>query len=97
MIIHNNPHYKKLRGSHILEIRCAFCKSFVANYQKVTKGNLVKMHIDRIIESSIDFSQLHGALFCPACGERIATRYTAKTDKKEVYRLVPSAFNKKRV
>jgi len=55
------------------------------------------MHIDRIIESSIDFSQLHGALFCPACGERIATRYTAKTDKKEVYRLVPSAFNKKRV
>ena len=52
---------------------------------------------DRIIDGSIDFSQYHGALFCPNCGERIATRYVTKIDKKEAYRLVPSAFNKKKV
>jgi uncharacterized Zn finger protein (UPF0148 family) len=57
----------------------------------------VKMYNDRIIDGSIDFSKYHGALFCPDCGERIATRYTTKMDKKEAYRLVPSAFHKKRV
>jgi len=40
---------------------------------------------------------LEGAVFCPACGERIAMRYITKMDKKEAYRLVPSAFNKKKV
>jgi len=35
--------------------------------------------------------------FAPGCGERIATRYITKMDKKEAYRLVPSAFNKKKV
>jgi len=55
------------------------------------------MYNDRIIEGSIDFSQYHGAIFCPNCGERIATRYMTKMDKKEAYRLVPSAFNKRKV
>jgi uncharacterized Zn finger protein (UPF0148 family) len=55
------------------------------------------MYNDRIIDGSIDFSQYHGALFCPACGKQIATRYIVKADKKEAYRLTPSAFNKKKV
>ena len=55
------------------------------------------MYNDRIVEGSIDFSQYHGALFCPDCGERIATRYVTKMDKKEAYRFVPSAFNKVKV
>jgi len=55
------------------------------------------MYIERIVEGSIDFSLMPGALLCPKCGERIATRYTVKTDKKEAYRLVPSAYNKRRV
>jgi hypothetical protein len=36
-------------------------------------------------------------VFCPKCGERIATRYITKIDKKEAYRFVPSAFNSKKV
>ena len=92
-----NPNCKKVRGSHILEIRCAHCKSFIANYLKVGESNLVKMYNDRIIDGAIDFSQYHGAIFCPNCGERIATRYTTKMDRKEAYRLVPSAFNKRKV
>ena len=93
----NNPNCKKVRGSHILEVNCAYCKCFIANYQKVGESNFVKMYNDRIINGSIDFSQYHGALFCPACGERIATRYITKMDKKEAYRLAPSAFHKKKV
>jgi len=91
-----NPNCRKVRGSHILEVRCAYCKTFIAHYQKVGDSGFVKMYNDRIIDGTIDFSIYHGALFCPNCGERIATRYTTKTDKKEAYRLVPSAFNSKR-
>jgi predicted RNA-binding Zn-ribbon protein involved in translation (DUF1610 family) len=97
MEVFENPNCKKVRGSHILEIRCAYCKSFIANYQKVGESNLVKMYNERIIDGAIDFSQYHGAVFCPNCGERIATRYTTKMDRKEAYRLVPSAFNKRKV
>jgi len=95
--IFQNPNSKKVRGSHILEISCAFCGCFIALYQKVGESNLVKMYNERIIDGTIDFSLVHGALFCPQCGERIATKYVTKIDKKEAYRLVPSAFHKKKI
>jgi len=92
-----NPNCKKIRGSHILAVSCAYCKTFIAHYQKVGESNFVKMYNDRIIDGVLDFSEYHGAICCPNCGERIATRYITKADKKEAYRLVPSAFNKKKV
>ena len=95
--IYKNPNYEKIRGSHLLKVVCANCKHFIAKYQKVGQSNFVKMYNDRIIEGVLDFSQYHGAIFCPNCNERIATRYVTKMDKKEAYRLVPSAFNKKKV
>jgi len=97
MKIYKNPNCRKTRSSHVLEVSCAYCKCFIANYQKVGESNFVKMYNDRIIEGTIDFSNYHGALFCPGCGERIATRYIVKADKKEAYRFVPSAFNKRKV
>ena len=83
MEIFQNPNCKKIRGSHILEVSCAFCKCFIATYQKVGESNFVKMYNDRIINGSIDFSRYLGAIFCPGCGERIATRYITKMDKKK--------------
>jgi transcription elongation factor Elf1 len=96
MKIYKNPNCKKVKGSHILLINCAHCKYYIARYQKVGESNLVKMYNDRIVEGTIDFSLYHGALLCPNCGERIATRYMTKIDKKEAYRFIPSAFNKKK-
>lgn len=97
MEIYKNPNCKKVRGSHILEVTCAYCSYFIAKYQKVGESNFVKMYNERIIEGSIDFSRYHGALFCPNCGKQIATRYITKMDKKEAYRLVPSEFHKRKV
>jgi len=85
MEIHKNPNCKKIRGSHVLEVCCAHCKCFIARY-------FVKMYNDRIIEGTIDFSQYHGAVFCPACGERIATRYIIKKRRIGSY---PPRFTKK--
>ena len=95
--IFKNPYCKKISRSHILAVSCAHCKTFIAHYQKVGESNFVKMYKDRIIDSVIDFSQYHGAIFCPNCNERIATRYMTKIDKKEAYRLVPSGFNKRKI
>jgi hypothetical protein len=95
--IYRNPNCKKVRGSHVLEVCCAYCKCLIARYLKVGESNLVKMYNERIIEGTIDFSVYHGAIFCPNCGERIATRYTTRVDKKEAYRLTPSAFNKRKL
>ena len=95
--IFKNPNCKKVRGSHILEVSCAYCKNFIATYQKVGESNFVKMYNDRIIDGVLDFSKYHGAIYCPNCSERIATRYITKIDKKEAYRLIPSAFNKRKI
>ena len=92
-----NPNCKKVRGSHVLQVSCAYCGCFIANYQKVGESNFVKMYNERIVDGSIDFSLYHGAVFCPGCNERIATRYITKMDKKEAYRLVPSAFRAKKL
>jgi len=97
MKIYGNPNCRKVRGSHLLEVTCAYCGCLIALYQKVDESNLVKMYNDRIVEGTVDFSKFHGALFCPECGARIATRYVTKMDKQEAYRLVPSAFHKKKV
>ncbi len=97
MRIYSNPNSKKVRGSHLLEVSCAYCKCFIAKYQKVGESNFVKMYDERILEGTIDFSRYHGALFCPSCGARIATRYITKMDKLVAYRLVPSAFHKKKI
>ena len=96
MAIYKNPKCRKIRGSHVLEVSCAHCKAYIAHYQKVGESNFVKMYNDRIIQGAVDFSKYHGALFCPDCGAQIATRYMTKMDKKEAYRLVPSAFHKKK-
>ena len=50
------------------------------------------MYVDRIIESSVDLSKNHGALFCPNCAKQLATRVTLKRKNKEAYILIRSAL-----
>ena len=59
MTIYPNPNCRKVRGSHVLAVSCAHCKTFIANYQKVGESNFVKMYNDRIIDGVLDFSQHH--------------------------------------
>ena len=76
----------------ILSRFCLYWKRFIE------RSRPLRMAINNraIIDSAIDFSLYHGAIYCPNCGERIATRYITKMDKKEAYRFVPSAFNKRK-
>lgn len=97
MKIYINDKCKKVKGSHLLEIKCSYCKTFIAKYRKVGESNLVKIYNERIVESVFDCNEYHGAIYCPNCNNRIATRYVTKINKKEAYRLAPSSFNKKKI
>jgi hypothetical protein len=94
-LIYHNPHYRKVKGSYTLLICCGHCKSDIAVYQKVGKGNLLRMHIDRVVKSSVDLSEKPGALLCPNCNEQLGTKVTLKRKNKEVYIMTRGAFNTK--
>lgn len=89
----HNPHYRRVKGSYPLLIRCGYCKTDIAEYQKVGKGGVLRMYIDRIIKSSIDLADLPGALFCPNCNEQLATKVALKGKNKDAYVMIRSAFN----
>ncbi len=83
-----------MKGSYLLLVSCGYCKTNIVKYQKVGKGNLLKMHIDRIIKGSIDFSK---DLICPNCGKELGRKITLKKENKEVYKMKRSAFNTKKI
>lgn len=90
---YQNPYYRKVKKSHILIVSCGYCKTDITRYQKVGRGNLLRMHIDRIIEGNVDFSNDQKALTCPNCSEQLGTKATLKRKNKQVYRMIRSAFN----
>ena len=62
MEIYKNPYCKKVRGSHVLEVTCAYCKCFIANYQKVGESGFVKMYNERIIDTSHELSDAYSTV-----------------------------------
>ena len=89
-----NPNYKKIKGSYILLVSCGFCKTDIVKYQKLGKGSLLRMHIDRIIESSIDLTQ---ELICPNCANKLGSKVILKKENKQVYKMIRSTFNTKKL
>ncbi len=87
----SNPYYKKTKSYILLELSCNECKSFLLNYQKVGKGNLRILHIERIIDASFDMFDLPKELLCPTCKNRLAILDT----KLNGYRMERSATSSK--
>lgn len=93
-MIYKNTNLRKMRRSHLLLVSCGYCKTDIVKYQKVGRGNLLRMHIDRIIKGSIDFSK---SLNCPNCGKELGIKITLKKENKEVYKMNRSTFNTKKI
>ncbi|MGO1468635.1 MAG: hypothetical protein ACTHW2_01300 [Tissierella sp.] len=89
-----NPYYKKIKGSYILLISCGYCKTDIAKYQKVGKGNVLRLSIDRIIELSTKLSK---KLTCPSCGKILGTRVFLKKENRKFYKMFRSTFNTKNI
>lgn len=95
-MIYENTNCKKMKGSYLLSISCGSCKTNLLKYQKVGKGNILKLHIDRIIEGFIDFSkESPRELKCINCGEKLGTKVNLKKSNKYVYKMVRGKINTK--
>lgn len=77
-------------------VSCGYCKADLAEYQKVGKGNLLRMKVERIVESNFDLSKHEGILKCPSCSKEIGTRIQYDGDK-EAYRMIRGANNTRRL
>lgn len=55
-MLYENPEYRKAKGGRRIIVACAYCKTDIASYEKVGPGGLLRMYVDRIISSSVDFS-----------------------------------------
>nr|WP_300004048.1 hypothetical protein [Tissierella sp.] len=90
---YKNENYRKIKGSHILLISCGSCKSEIARYQKLGKGSVLRMYVDRVIESTIDLKK---DFICPNCNKLLGSKVSLKKDKKEFYKMIRSTFNSKK-
>lgn len=94
IFIYKNPKCRRVRGSHKLLVSCGHCKTDIAKYQKVGKGGLLRMYIDRITKSSVKLSQ---DLKCPNCNRIIGSKVILKRENKEFYKMDRGNYNTKRI
>lgn len=90
---YKNPYYKKMKNSFLMLVTCAFCKEKIALYQKVGKGGLLRMHIERIIESSVDLTSEDKGLRCPNCNKLLASRSFLKRENNFAYNMIRGRYN----
>lgn len=93
-MLYKNLNHRKVKGSHLLLISCGNCKSEIAKYQKLGKGNVLRMYKDRIIESNVE---LKGDLICPNCNNKMAVKALLKKENKEFYKMKRSKFNTREI
>lgn len=89
-----NPNCRKVKGSHLLLVSCGNCKTDIAEYQKLGRGNVLRMYINRIVKSSVDLSK---DLICPNCGNKLGTRITMKKKNKDAFKMIRSRYNTRRL
>lgn len=56
--MNKNPYYRKVKSALPTTIYCNYCKKAIAHYQKVGKGNLLRMHLERISKASFSLEPL---------------------------------------
>lgn len=88
-----NPYRKEIKKSFLLAMRCGQCKEDFAVYQKVGRGNVLRMYVSRIIECAVDLQSLPNRLNCPSCGQYIADKIELKNKTTIAYRMKRSSYN----
>ena len=79
-------------------VSCGYCKTDILKYQKKGKGNVLRLHAERIIEGNIDFSKgFPKNLKCTNCEKRMGTMVKLKKKNKAVYKMIRSTFNTKNI
>lgn len=82
---------RKIKNSFKLKLYCGYCKSYLLTYQKVGKGGLLRLYIDRIESTEIPLNE---ALTCNNCNTVIANLVVMKD--KTFYKMQRGKYNIKR-
>lgn len=82
---------RKVKNSLLMIVNCGYCKKDIACYQKVGRGNLLRMHGERIIESEFDVMTDSNILYCPFCQNELGIK--AIVDGKVVFNMQRSTYN----
>lgn len=89
---YQNKEYRKTKNTFNMLVICGVCKYELFNYEKLGRGNLLRAHIDRIIESN---TVLDDELICPKCSNILGHKIFIKEKNKYVYRMIRSKYNTK--
>lgn len=92
-----NPHFQKVKKAFPLALSCGHCKTVFATYQKVGKGNILKMYIDRIEYSTLDINPPSSLLECPSCHTNLGVLQVEKKTGKQFYVPKAGSVNKKKL
>lgn len=93
--MYENPFYIKVRNSFLMEISCGFCKKTQVIYQKVGVGNVLRMKVDRILESKVDLRKRPQDFKCTDCGKTLG--HLVRTEDEAFYKMIRGAINTQRL
>lgn len=92
-----NPRYRKTKGAYRMQILCGYCKSDILEYEKLGRGGVIRLYLERIVSGQIDFEKLEKTLKCPNCREIIGIKSIDKKNNKIIYNVIKSTFNTKKL
>ena len=88
---YKNPKMKKIKRSHPMLVSCGVCKVPLILYQKQGIGTLLRLHIERVIESEMQLTSQN--LTCPECDTVLGHKVTINDE--ESYKMLRSNYNTK--
>lgn len=88
-----NDNFRHSRGGNtkIYDLSCSKCGTFVLKYQKDGIGDLLRLYLDRIINTE-SFTE---NLSCSKCNQLIGTKMIYKPEYRLAYRLRRGSVRKK--
>ncbi|AMB98626.1 hypothetical protein AWM75_00830 [Aerococcus urinaehominis] len=78
-----NPQAKKVKKAQPMLVSCGVCKADLICYQKLGKGGLLRMYLERVVTSQMPLGD-HD-LICPECGNLLGVLIHAKG--KDCYKM----------
>lgn len=97
--------FSKARGgnSHLLQINCTKCGSYIVTYQKDGIGTLIRMYADRVVEpeqyKNLQFTNNKNGLpnlSCANCKQIIGIPMIYEAENRLAFRLIRGSFVKKK-
>lgn len=86
-----NERHKNQKKAYAMTIKCNACQQNVIHYQKIGRGALKRLWVERVIESEMSISTLPQELHCPFCEECLGVLVNVRG--KNCYKMFRGYFS----